>query len=184
MLKLCCSMIASKRRRKIDFNEEYSGGISRIAEYICKDAPLYGFMLKGSVGNGKSTLLEALNEMTNAFVREGLSETKHIFKLVTSQEIADAYMRDRTKYNELLNANFVIVDEFGDEPLQVMEYGTPACPIHNFLYERYRRIKFTVIGTNLTLHSMTQRYDERLIDRLREMYPPEAQITFTHPSYR
>ncbi len=183
-LTLFSRAMVAKRRRILDLNPEFLGAINRIAGYLAEDAPLYGFMLKGSVGNGKTVLLEALNETTNHLVRAGVSDTRFIFKLVTAQEIVDVYMHDKAAYNALLQSDYVIVDELGDEPLQVMEYGTPACPIHNFFYERYRRIKFTVIGTNLTTSAISKRYDERLVDRFKEMYPKSARIEFTHESYR
>lgn len=184
LLTSCCKSLVERRRRTLVLSPEYTEAIARIAEYITEDTPLYGFMLKGAIGNGKSTLLEALNELTNVFVRENISELRQIFRLVTSHEIVELYTQDRDKYNSLCQADFVIIDEFGDEPLMITEYGTRVSPIHNFLTYRYRHIKFTVIGTNLTLSAIKNRYDERLVDRFKEMYPVNYQINFTHDSYR
>ena len=60
-------------------------------------------------------------------------------------------------------------------------YGNVISPVVELLYQRYDFQAFTIATSNLTTKALTEKYGERIGDRMREMFNV---ISFSNPSYR
>lgn len=75
----------------------------------------------------------------------------------------------------------LVIDDVGEEPKEVMVYGTPLYPLREVLEARYDTLLFTVLTTNLSPKDLPEHYGWRVVDRFREMY---HQIVHKGESYR
>ena len=73
------------------------------------------------------------------------------------------------------------IDDFGTEPLEVMDYGNVLYPITDLLTTRYDRNLYTILTTNLTPQETRPRYGDRIADRLNEMM---GKVIFANSTYR
>ena len=73
------------------------------------------------------------------------------------------------------------IDDFGTEPLEVIDYGNVLYPITDLLTTRYDRHLFTILTTNLTPSEIRPRYGDRIADRLNDMM---GKVIFANSTYR
>lgn len=154
------------------------------ARWIIDSKAKVGLMLRGNLGNGKTTLLRALIKFI-AFVTEtefGYSNRKQV-KFYTAKNIAllCGDEQGRMAYRKLFDEELLAIDELGEEPAEIISYGMVYEPLKDLLLERYARRKFTIVTTNLPSKKIAEKYSERISDRFREMMEI---INFTNKSYR
>lgn len=75
----------------------------------------------------------------------------------------------------------LVIEDMGQEPLEVQSYGNIYNPVIDILEKRYEHSLPTFITTNLDPQQLGKRYGKRIQDRLREMM---FTIPFDNPSYR
>lgn len=143
----------------------------------------WGVMLMGSVGNGKTTLLNATIKLletaySNCRTASGLKMAVNISN-TTAKELTNAARKGEDYYN----SSIIVcgIDDLGEEPKEVMSYGNLITPIVDIIEERYAKRQITIITTNLDADGIKNKYGTRVADRLREMM---QLITFTNASYR
>jgi DNA replication protein DnaC len=145
-----------------------------------------GLLLTGSVGTGKTKLMQAISlligyytfDETNDESRQGLKiySAPKICELASSNEERESVITARIK-----TLRYVGIDDLGTEPLTVKNWGTELSPVINTLYERYDKQLVTVITTNDGLETLRKKYGERIHDRICEQYD---RITFNFKSFR
>lgn len=149
-----------------------------------------GLFLCGGCGNGKTTLLRALQNAINwladhnafrekVFVN-GLGEMTPSLRIVTAKSAVQMARQDRT-WRELLGWPVLGIDDLGTEPREVMDYGNVSSPIIDLFEHRYAHHLSTLVTTNLDGASIARHYDQRVADRFREMMHI---VPFTNESYR
>ena len=142
-------------------------------------------MLCGKCGNGKTTLVYALQSMVNS-----LNSCGH-FKFLgpyfkVGMRIFDAkelvlLSRKLDEWRSVCARDMMAIDDLGKEPTEVLDYGNVTSPLVDLLEQRYQRQKFTVVTTNLAPKEIRGKYGERIADRFREMFKV---IAFEFDSYR
>lgn len=161
--------------------------ILSVAKHMTQEVPKSGLMLCGLQGNGKSTLARAILRMIRElnfygyfkYMGEYFTLDSRIIKatdICILHKSEDFYAISKLKQTPVL-----IIDDVGEEPKEVMVYGTPLYPLREVLEARYDTMLFTILTTNLSPQDLPEHYGWRVVDRFREMY---YQIAHKGPSYR
>ena len=87
----------------------------------------------------------------------------------------------RMRILSLFAGRQLAIDDVGTEPETVKHYGNVITPITEALLFRYDARLFTLCTSNLDLDGMRMRYDERVYDRIVEMF---NKIAYNNGSYR
>lgn len=169
------------RRRKYESNAETENNISRLARILTSDNAKFGIMFCGVCGNGKTTLLYALQTAILEIDKYGGFEDKGTgISIVDAKEVAQ-YARDYKSFRELRNRPMLAIEDIGREPTEMLDYGNVLNPIIDLIEYRYNNQLFTAITTNLTSEQISTKYGRRIADRFNEMLEV---IIFKNPSYR
>lgn len=137
-----------------------------------------GLILKGPVGTGKTTAACAIAEeacrqdIAVLFLRA----YRLVDDLTTYKTFADKGAFDALEAR-LKEARLLILDDFGQEMADSWAEGK----VERILADRYDQMRSTIITTNLGSGDMRQRYQERILDRLRETCEV---VVFSGPSRR
>lgn len=114
--------------------------------------------LWGNVGTGKTTILRAVR-----LILERRNKVMHIFHAVTMCDLAatniQEFVKEQTTY-------FLGIDDLGEEPEKIMNFGTPIYPIRSLLERRYSLCLPTFISANISPEHVRERYGERVADRM------------------
>lgn len=161
---------------------ETKAHIMSAAEWLTDPKGTPGLLMCGLCGNGKTTLALAIKRLVEWATRQelGYSRRKEV-RMVTAKEACRLARTDAGGYRELLGAELLAIDDLGDEPKEVITYGSVETPVTDLLSERYAGGLFTIATTNLDTDELGAKYGERIRDRLAEMMTP---IVFENESYR
>ena len=126
--------------------------------------PNKGFLLIGNTGVGKTYAID-----------RWLKYGTIAYKKIDSEDIEFGVQKEGAQYLEKIKWQRTIFwDDLGYEPLNQMYMGTSLTPGTNLLQNRY---KFFIEGgwkthatTNLLPEELTQRYGERFLSRMKEMF--------------
>lgn len=159
--------------------------IAEAARWLVEPDQKPGLLIMGLYGNGKTTLMRAICR-TVEFITEAAEgySLRKTFASYTARDIAEMCLDRKTRttdYTRLRNVSLLAVDDLGEEPAEVIDYGMRFLPMADLLTCRYDSQLPTVVTTNLTPDDLTKKYGPRLRDRLREMMHP---IIFELPSFR
>ena len=177
---------AVKHRHGIPvFDENTVGNLLELAKYLTKPEPKFGVMMCGTCGNGKTTLLYALQSALNELNSRGhfsfLDENFHVgMEIVDAKDIVQI-SKDLKQLRSYRSRSMLAIDDLGKEPAEVLNYGNAISPVVDLLEYRYQHQLFTVITTNLTNNEIKQKYGARIADRFNEML---QLIVFQDISYR
>lgn len=181
-----CQALVRRRGKEIIPSDEYKLYIYRAAQWLTDPRSKTGILFRGATGNGKTTLMDAIDCLLRFIFEKSYStsdeprftsfrcEAKDIAMLVRTEE-GQAYFR------KICSHSFLCIDDFGDEPSEVISYGMVFNPIYDLLKYRYQRMLPTMITSNLTSDQIEKQYGIRMRDRLREMV---VTVDFTNPSFR
>lgn len=136
-----------------------------------------GWLIRGSVGVGKSKLLTSFCKAVNAdFYEEIKRRQAPAIRLVHSFDVQTAYIEQNTTTIEALKSiDILVIDDVGVENSEVLYYGNRLCPFVDLYDKRYRSDLRTVLITNLLPKSdddkevtLRSKYGDRIYDRIRE----------------
>lgn len=150
--------------------------------------PDRGLWVWGSIGTGKSTLLQIVNRFCFEVRAEepiGYRGEERPFCLRTRRaiDICDAYARDGIAGIEpIVRIERLGIDDIGTETRVTSHYGTPANVIGDLLLRRYdMRQRFqTHVTTNLEPDQIVDVYGPRVFDRCGEMFNFICLNGYTH----
>ncbi len=168
--------VVDKRHGKMILDENTSNSIISMAEYITQEFPKFGVMLCGTCGNGKTTLVYALQSAINYlnhchhfdFIKDLDPYYDIGLRIVDVRDIIHA-ATDTDSFTLYCRASMLAIDDMGKEPVEILHYGNSLNPIIELMEYRYQHQKFTVITTNLTAKDIRQKYGARVADRFNEM---------------
>ena len=176
--------IVESRERKVVITDEWKALMVQVCEWAYNQ-PTSTLLLTGGVGNGKTTIIKALNDLIylKQFVTVGNNEAGG--RPVTCQfwnaKELFVELQNKQQFDKIARLPILAIDDFGTEPVEYMAFGNATNPLTDMLFKRYERMNITMITSNLSVKSMKEKYDERLTDRFREM---TIKIEVTIPSYR
>lgn len=168
--------------RSIILDADAKAHILQAAEWLSNPRGTPGLMLCGLCGNGKTTLAKAIRSLVGWLTERelGYSNRKTI-RFMTAKEICRLLKSDIRGYEKLFTEEMLIIDDLGEEPKEVMIYGSIETPMIDLISERYERRLFTIITSNLESDAIGEKYGARIYDRLSEMI---TSIVFENDSYR
>lgn len=174
--------VESRNRVYID-DSNTRNNISRIARHLVAPKK-FGLMLAGTCGNGKTSLLKAIQSATNFLnlkyeVRSD-KEEKIAISIIDVKDII-ANCKDYQMMEVYKKTPYLGIDDMGKEPKEVLDYGNVCNPVIDLIEYRYDKQLTTFITTNLTPEEFKDKYGERITDRFREMI---EKIVFNDGSYR
>lgn len=140
-----------------------------------------GAMLCGTPGNGKTTLLRAMQAATNWLeARQVAVEYGKGIRIMPARDIAEA-AKDWKTFTAIRTHPALGIEDMGCEAAEVANYGNWLNPVADLVEFRYDRCLPTFMTTNLTPAEVRKRYGARVADRFNEMLEV---IIFTRGSYR
>lgn len=174
--------VESRNRVYVD-DSNTRNNISRIARHLVSPKK-FGLMLAGTCGNGKTSLLKAIQSATNFLnlkyeVRSD-KEEKIAISIIDVKDII-ANCKDCQMMEVYKKTPYLGIDDMGKEPKEVLDYGNVCNPVIDLIEYRYDKQLTTFITTNLTPDEFKDKYGERITDRFREMI---EKIVFNDGSYR
>ncbi len=178
------------RYRRFIYNDFVEDQVKQVAKCLTANTGKFGIVLCGGCGNGKTTMLKALQNLVRRLdiLKPNLppnagysSENYYVFTIVNAMHIAQLRRTDYTRFCKLAQADILGIDDLGTEPAEVQDYGNIMCPMKELLAMRYDAQLFTVFTTNLEPKDIRQRYDDRIADRLNEMM---TKVVYRNPTYR
>jgi len=140
----------------------------------------FGIGFLGSVGNGKTTLMRAIDNVYHGAAAAKLVDPYMLghkyqsdfgIRIVTARQIAEWVRTAPERYRAAVLDPALGIDDLGSEPAVIMDYGRNQTPMTDLLLERYDRRLFTLMTSNLDEDEIKKHYgDARVSDRLREMF--------------
>ena len=185
MLYAACKAEVTNRHRQFVDCKEYKEHLWDIAQWLTSQSSTFGLFLCGGAGNGKTTILRALQSLLN-YLRsdESYSSAQNDYPprgyiLIPAKELvlcAKAYnnpTRDNEqevyRYKRLRNIEILAIDDLGQEPRESIHYGDFVTAAMDIISYRYEEQFCTLVSSNLAATEIATYYDERIADRFREM---------------
>lgn len=172
-----------RRDKTFIMSETLMTQTEEIAEWLTGNHSKFGLMLCGGCGNGKTTFVKAFQQILNRMgmkVNDDYTE-RYAIRIANARDLARVCKEDYDEWRDISYKRMLAIDDFGTEPLEVMDYGNILYPMTELLMTRYERHLFTIITTNLTPTEIRLKYGERIADRLNDMM---GKVIFANSTYR
>lgn len=137
-----------------------------LARTMAFDMP-HGYLISGTTGNGKSTLLRLIGD--HGFAGRGEFGWRYRSAVAMGEELVTA--AGTTIPEPTWGARCLLIDDMGTEPVANI-FGVKVEPMHQILDARWNwheRGGRTIITTNLKLDAFADRYGDRAMSRIRGM---------------
>lgn len=163
--------------------QDYMTYIEQVAQFFTEPGTKFGLTLMGLPGNGKSTMARAIAAVIDSIADLAIINERSGSKavMVTAKQLVRYYRTHPDQWENLCFKPFLIIDDFGEEPVEVVDYGNVINPVIDLLSRRYDMQKLTILTTNATNLQIRKTYGDRIADRFNEMMKV---VVFTNPSYR
>lgn len=172
------------RKRTFRFTDELRNNISRIGDFLTTEDNYYGLFMPGTVGNGKTTMMRAINDLFVYLIdKEKITycEGDKYPTFLTARELAEISC-DKNSFRIVKNAKYLFIDDLGAEPVEISNYGNFVYPYIDVLEYRYDRLLPTFISSNFNASDLCNKYEsERVKDKMKEMFQI---ISFKEESFR
>ncbi|MBD5307622.1 MAG: hypothetical protein HDS14_08390 [Bacteroides sp.] len=168
-------------------DEETFSHLRQAAEWLANGNGKFGLMLQGLYGNGKTTLMLAICHLVNYLYASPNRDERYEFMIADARKISrlGSQKDSETIYRTMCQTPLLAIDDLGEEPAEILNYGMVLTPVKDLLLERYRARRLTIVTTNLVNSEknpqLRERYGQRMVDRFREMMQI---IVFRNASYR
>ena len=161
----------------------YMTYVNQVARFFTEPGAQFGLALMGTPGNGKTTMARAVKAVFDTLASINIKNDRPgaFADMVTAKQLVRYYRSDFDRWEKMCNRHFLIIDDFGEEPVEVMDYGNVINPVIDLLSQRYDEQRLTILTTNTTNQQIRKTYGDRIADRFNEMMKV---IVFNNPSYR
>lgn len=179
-----CRAEVESRGHRLEISEPLKEQILQAADWLINPAERPGLLLMGTYGNGKTTLARAIARLIAFYTEQTAGYRNRIEpQFFTAKKIAALCLDKATRqeYRALETRPMILIDDLGDDPAEIIDYGMTFTPMADLLASRYDRQLITLVTTNLTPPQIAPKYGERIADRFQEMMCP---IIFKNQSYR
>lgn len=161
---------------------DFESCVRQVAAWATSGSPRHSLMLAGRYGNGKTTFLRALQSLANAFdLKDPVTGRRMRLPLYSACALTEMHRTGITEWHKVARSPLLAIDDLGTEPREVMEFGNMVAPLRELLETRYELCLPTLISTNMAPSEITQRYGNRIGDRMREVMEV---VRFRNDSYR
>ncbi len=169
------NIILKKRRERATFviDEQNEPIIKQLYLYLTLDDRFSGdlnkgIMLMGKYGCGKTIIMQSLVEMYNTVIHS-LHIQRPLLKFFKSSDLQNIL---KGKPSNFYSKMPLVIDEFGREPKQIMDFGNLRSPMIELLCERYDTGAWTHGTSNFTLETLCSenQYGKMTGGRLKSMF--------------
>ena len=162
---------------KVADHELLSRQCERVSTWLTNPSAKQSLLIIGFVGSGKTTFLSAIHSLLSRF------NVPSLYYVATDLQLP-LIETPETFRGSILHgdwATYLLMDDIGEEPTEVRDYGRSWPLFTKIVAERYTRMLPFIITSNLNLEQIEDRYGQRTADRLREIADV---IVFNNNSYR
>ena len=173
-----------KRGNTFSDSDELQDHIAKIARLFTEPTTKFGILLCGGVGNGKSSMMYALQNLIRSLVIPLNGNTTFDtwgMRVESAKFIYNQVKVDSQEYRQIQNTNMLGIDDLGEEETTLINYGNRVTPVIDLISYRYCRMLFTMVTTNLTPAQIRATYGDRIADRFNEMM---LILPYKNPSFR
>lgn len=173
-----------KRGRTFGDSDELQGHIVQIARMFTEPTTKFGILLCGGVGNGKSSMMYALQNLIKSLkipLNGNTTFDTWGMRVESAKFIYNQVKVDSQEYRQIQIANMLGIDDLGEEETTLINYGNRVTPVIDLISYRYCRMLFTMVTTNLTPAQIRATYGDRIADRFNEMM---LILPYKNPSFR
>lgn len=165
-LRVAYATECNARHMQMVLDSDTANTIAAVARWLSAETSTKGsLLLRGYVGVGKTTMLRSVSTL---FIGLGLGG----FRIVSAFNLAEL-AKDKDAFRELCKSDYLGIDDLGQEPNTIKDYGNERSPFEELISARYDGLKQTIISTNLVIEGgrdqIAVRYGTRVADRLREL---------------
>lgn len=161
------------RRKTLIMDAATNFNIERLSEHLTSETSKLGILLCGACGNGKTTLLLALQKMINWLrdIHKCFDEPEYaVMNMKSAKEIAELARDEYLKYYNLIQTPKILaIDDIGEEQKEVLDYGNVKSPVIDLIETRYDMQLPLYMTSNKSPETITKEYGDRIGDRLYEM---------------
>lgn len=164
------------RYREYKVHKQQQEAIYKVADWMATSKSRFGLVLNGITGNGKTTLVKAMQNFYNICkFKNPLNEEEAVFythasiTFLASKELYHLYAQDNKRFDRCMNTFILAIDDLGTEESDFCQYGNRYKPLEELLSYRYERMLPTIVTTNLSGKAIREKYGDRLADRFNEM---------------
>jgi DNA replication protein DnaC len=170
------------RNRDYVASEDISKYARDISTFLVDKNHRQGLLFLGLPGNGKTTMLLAMQNATNLLIWSCQLKGWEGIRIVHALDVVRAALsKDGERLQGLIKEPLLAIDDVGTEPVDVSNYGNIVNPVTELIERRYENQLFTVISTNLQSSEIRPRYGSRVADRFNEMF---HRVVFENCSFR
>lgn len=155
--------------------------LKALAEHFTTDTPKYGIFFCGKCGNGKTTMVKALQNAVWYLIEKKVLPRESEIKIRDAKELVKLATDNPELFYKTMRIPMLSLEDIGREPAEVLDYGNVMSPMIDLLEYRYDNQLFTVISTNLLPKEISEKYGVRIADRFNEQY---ERFVFKQDSYR
>ena len=173
-----------KRGNTFENSDELQEHIIKIARLFTEPTNKFGILLCGGVGNGKSSMMYALQNVIRHLEIPLIGNTTINtwgMRVESAKFIYNLVKVDSKQFEHIQKTPMLGIDDLGEEEPTLMNYGNRFTPVIDLISVRYFRMLFTMVTTNLTPAQIRTVYGDRIADRLNEMM---LILPYRHPSFR
>ena len=140
-----------------------------------------GLIIMGTPGNGKTTLAKAMQRLVNAFRMKDEYDHYIDMRFRTAKDIVQMSKEQNEAYRNICHTPLLTIDDFGEEQVDVLDYGNVTNPMIDLLSIRYNEQLPTILTTNIGPDRIRQNYGDRIADRFNEFM---RVVIIRHTSFR
>jgi AAA+ superfamily predicted ATPase len=190
MTKLINALVIkqSNGKKNLVVSDDFGQQLIQVFKYLNRDETLEnektsfgqnwnldaGIIFMGNFGTGKTLILRSIYELMRNKARSGVNIGIQ-GRYVTARQITTKYQFEPKDLPNLIgkDENDIFIDELGDEPLTVSNYGTSESPVYAVLkqklddWDKYERKPRVFATTNLNKAKIIERYSERIWSRMK-----------------
>lgn len=179
---MTAAYVGQLRNRATELDAITKERIRKVSNWLTNRKLKSGLILCGGVGNGKTTMLNAIHKAVKELKRiDQFDNRLWNLTIYSAEKVNEAAQMHNDAYSQVCTAPWLGIDDIGTESPLVKVYGTEKMPVANVILERYKSMKPIIITTNLTWDQLEKFYGERVTDRLKEMCEI---IVYNTQSYR
>lgn len=151
---------------------EFVSNLEQVSKWLVNEKTKPGLMLGGLFGNGKTVTLTAIKELFHRCVLN--PENHHVFfyssMMKRAKPLLENVMKEELFMEDAMEVDWLLIDELGEEPTLMKNYGNSKTPIIDILNYRYDKCMPTIVTTNLNGDELEEKYTRRVKDRFKDMF--------------
>lgn len=180
LLRAAISAQVKNRGGVFQLSSPLANSIKAVAEWLTTmNKP--SLFICGTLGNGKTTIVKAIQNIYQFLDLKDWRNQKLGFSIVTSKTICNHWKTDYKFFRLLIDEPMLAVDDLGNEPKEILDYGNVGNPLIELFEHRYEKQLTTIVTSNLTAKQIREDYYDRIADRFNEIM---CVVPFTDQSYR